>query len=69
MTELTAIIRKEDSWFVADCPELGTVSQGRTEEDALANLKEATKLFMEEVDENDKQTDISSIISKRFSVA
>ena len=69
MTELTAIIRKDDIWFVADCPELGTVSQGRTEEEAFANLQDATKLFMEEVEENDRQTDISSIISRKFSVA
>lgn len=34
--------------YVADCPELGTVSQGSTIEEALANLKEATELYLEE---------------------
>jgi predicted RNase H-like HicB family nuclease len=34
--------------YVADCPEIGTVSQGFTIEEALANLKEATELYMEE---------------------
>jgi predicted RNase H-like HicB family nuclease len=29
-------------------PEVGTVSQGSTIEDALANLKEATELYLEE---------------------
>ena len=29
-------------------PELGTVSQGPTIENALANLKEATELYLEE---------------------
>ena len=45
---LTAIIHKEDSLYVADCPEVGTVSQGKTVEEAIANLKEATELYLEE---------------------
>jgi len=44
----TAIIHKEDDWYVADCPEVGTVSQGKTVEEAIANLKEATELYLEE---------------------
>jgi predicted RNase H-like HicB family nuclease len=44
----TAVIHKEDTWYVADCPEVGTVSQGKTIEEALANLKEATELYLEE---------------------
>ena len=39
--------READLW-VADCPEVGTVSQGATVEEALANLKEATELYLEE---------------------
>jgi predicted RNase H-like HicB family nuclease len=45
---LTAVIHKEDNWFVADCPEIGTVSQGNTLEEAVTNLKEATELYIEE---------------------
>lgn len=44
----TALIHKEDDWYVADCPEVGTVSQGKTIEEAIANLKEATELYLEE---------------------
>lgn len=44
----TAIIHREDDLFVAECPEVGTVSQGSTIEEALANLKEATELYLEE---------------------
>lgn len=44
----TAIIHKEDSWYVAECPETGTVSQGNTIEEAVANLKEATELYIDE---------------------
>jgi predicted RNase H-like HicB family nuclease len=44
----TAVLHKEDDLYVADCPEVGTVSQGYTVEEALANLKEATELYLEE---------------------
>ena len=44
----TAVIHKEDDLYVAECPEVGTVSQGYTIEEAVANLKEATELYLEE---------------------
>jgi len=44
----TAVIHREDDLYVAACPELGTVSQGTTIEAPLANLKEATELYLEE---------------------
>ena len=44
----TAVMRKEGSLYVAECPEVGTVSQGGTVEEAIANLKEATELYLEE---------------------
>jgi predicted RNase H-like HicB family nuclease len=44
----TAVIDKEDDLYVADCPEVGTVSQGHTVEEVIANLKEATELYLEE---------------------
>lgn len=44
----TAVVHQEDDLFVADCPEVGTVSQGKTVEEAIANLKEATELYLEE---------------------
>ncbi len=48
---LSAVIHQEDELYVAECPELGTISQGGSIEEALANLKEATELFLEEQDE------------------
>jgi len=45
---LTAVLHKEDDLYVAECPEVGTVSQGATVEEAVANLKEATELYLEE---------------------
>ncbi len=44
----TAIIYKEEDTYVAECPEMGTVDQGETVEEAIANLKEATRLYLEE---------------------
>jgi len=45
---LTAVIHKEEDLYVAECPEIGTVSQGHSFEEAVANLKEATELYLEE---------------------
>lgn len=47
MKLLTAVIQKEENFYVAKCPEVGTVSQGKTIEEALENLGEATKLYLE----------------------
>ena len=44
----TAIIHREERLYVAECPEVGTVSQGETLEEAIANLREATELYLEE---------------------
>ncbi len=47
-TIFTAIVHKEEDIYVAQCPEVGTVSQGESLEEAIANLKEATELYLEE---------------------
>ena len=44
----TAVIQKEGNLYVAQCPEVGTASQGDTIELALENLREATELYLEE---------------------
>ena len=43
---LTAVLHQEEDLYVAECPEVGTVSQGYTLEEALANLREATELYL-----------------------
>jgi predicted RNase H-like HicB family nuclease len=45
---LTAVLHKEEDLYVAECPEVETVSQGYTVEEAVANLREATELYLEE---------------------
>ena len=45
---LTAVVHQEENLYVAECPEIGTVSQGTSVEEAVANIKEATELYFEE---------------------
>ena len=52
MRTFSAVLHKEDSLYVAECPEVGTVSQGETVEEALINLREAAELYLEEFPRN-----------------
>jgi predicted RNase H-like HicB family nuclease len=42
-----ATVWREGKWYVSQCLELDVASQGETEEEALANLKEAIELHFE----------------------
>jgi predicted RNase H-like HicB family nuclease len=44
---LTAVIQRSEKYFIALCPELDVVSQGKTVEDARRNIAEAVELFLE----------------------
>lgn len=55
MLTFTAVLHKEDDTYVAECPEVGTVSQGNTVEEAVNNLKEATELYLEEFPKTKKK--------------
>lgn len=47
--ELSAILTPApEGGYVAFNPETGTTTQGETVEEALANLREATELYLEE---------------------
>ena len=47
--ELSAVLTPAtEGGFVSMNPETGTTSQGETIEEALANLREATELYLEE---------------------
>ena len=47
--ELTAVLSPaEEGGFVALNPETGTTTQGETVEEAVANLREATTLYLAE---------------------
>ena len=48
----TAVVTKEEDWYVAECMQLGIASQGKTVEEAIKNIKEATELYLEEFPEH-----------------
>jgi predicted RNase H-like HicB family nuclease len=50
MRKLSAVIYPdaESDWLIAYNPETGTTTQGKSPAKALANLKEATALYLEE---------------------
>ena len=55
--QLTAIIEREGSGYVALCPELDIASQGETIEGARENLREALELFFESASPEEKRAD------------
>jgi predicted RNase H-like HicB family nuclease len=42
----TASITREGDWYIAQCLEIDNVSQGESEDSALANLAEAIQLYV-----------------------
>jgi predicted RNase H-like HicB family nuclease len=44
----TAVVTREGKWFVARCLEVDVASQGEAVESALANLREALELKLED---------------------
>ena len=42
----------ESGYWVAECPSLpGCISQGKTKEDAIHNIREAIELYLEPIDQ------------------
>lgn len=47
--EFTAVVERDEEWFVAYCPEVpGANGQGRTKEEALQSLSQAISLILED---------------------
>ncbi len=51
---VTLAVHREGEHYVADCLELGTSSFGATEQEALDNVREATLLYLNMLDELDE---------------
>lgn len=62
----TAVVHKENELYVAECPELGTVSQGTSIEQAVANLKEATELYLEEFPPENAGPPLVTVFEARY---
>lgn len=47
--EFTAIIEKDEDWFIAYCPEVqGANGQGKSKEEARRSLADAIRLILED---------------------
>ena len=45
----------EDGFWIVECPSLpGCISQGKTKDEALKNIKEAIALYIEALEEDNK---------------
>lgn len=42
-----AVVTRDRAWYVAECLELAVVTQGRTLDELVANLREAVALHLE----------------------
>ena len=58
----TTVLLPEGEWFVARALELGVVSQGKTQEEAEGNLKEAVELYLEDSFISREQLDRKPVI-------
>ena len=61
--KFSAVVTKEGNLYVAHCPELDVASQGTTVEEALANLREAVELYLEDPDARRPTGDQSPLIT------
>lgn len=66
--KFTAVITKDDKWYVALCVELGVVSQGKTIEEAKKNLQEAVELYIESFGTDDLPESNGDVLFYPFEV-
>ena len=64
----TAVLIKEENWYVAHCVELAVVSQGKSIEEAQANLKEAVTLYLESFGADDVPEGTGEVVLYPFEV-
>lgn len=48
MKRVHSVVWKEDKWYVSKALEVEVASQGKSEKEALNNLKEALELYFED---------------------
>jgi predicted RNase H-like HicB family nuclease len=62
VNKFKAVITRDERWYVSHCVELGVVSQGKTIEEAQANLREAVELYLESFGTEDVPNNTGEII-------
>jgi predicted RNase H-like HicB family nuclease len=63
MTLHALLISDPEGGYVAFNPETGTTSQGETAEEALANLKEACELYLQECPPSPSDLDRTTMLT------
>ncbi|MCC6446096.1 MAG: type II toxin-antitoxin system HicB family antitoxin [Armatimonadetes bacterium] len=66
LLHLTVKATSDSAWYVAECVEMGAVSQGEAIEEALANLQEATELLVEMMIEDGEGDRLEPLQQKGF---
>ena len=64
---LTAAVTPDGDWYVARCLDVEVASQGRTIDEALANLREALELYFEDQPAPDAPEPIVAPVEVRLS--
>lgn len=62
------ILTKEENFVVATDSTTGIASQGKTEEEAIFNIKEALELYYEDIPEEQRVSVPTSLISLEVAV-
>jgi len=50
---IKVFVHKGDNYYIAECLEIAVVTQGKTLDETMANLKEAVSLHLEDEDPSD----------------
>ena len=66
---LTATVTRDGDWYVARCLDVEVASQGRTIDEALANLREALELYFEDQPVPDSSEPIVAPVEVKLSAA
>jgi len=61
--QFSAVITKDEKYYVALCPELDVASQGKNVEESLENLKEAIALYLEDEDAKVSRQDFKPLVT------
>ncbi|MEN9991476.1 MAG: hypothetical protein RLZZ224_1178 [Verrucomicrobiota bacterium] len=69
MRKLHYTLYREDADFVAQCLDYDVSSFGATEEAALANLKEALELYLEDLPESAASPQITEVTVGELAIA
>ena len=70
MRFLVTLEEDEDGFTVAECPSLpGCVSQGRTREEALANIEEAIKGYIASLRKHGEPVPVAEVTELEVTVA